>query len=92
MKFSRRECQTLRALLSGKSRKAIAEQLAIRPSTAAAHITYIGYALGLTTRPEITRWCLTHPEALRGGWADRKLHPDDCPCPRPFCSANREAA
>jgi len=72
------------------SHKEIAARLGIALSTETSHMQHVSDVLNLSTRAEITRWCHTFPEALRGEWAPRSLHADDCSCDRPFCRANRD--
>jgi predicted ATPase/DNA-binding CsgD family transcriptional regulator len=54
--LTRREYQIARLVASGRSNKAIAEELSISPTTAARHIANIMAKLGFTSRTQIAAW------------------------------------
>ena len=67
-----RECQVAALVASGRSNKAIAEELFISPATAARHVANILAKLGFSSRAQIAAWAadkqfdLTGPAAANG--------------------------
>ncbi|MDE2102120.1 MAG: response regulator transcription factor [Patescibacteria group bacterium] len=87
IRFSPRKVQILRLVAFTHSDKEIASQLGISIYTVRAYVRNMCDALGLSTRRELARWGMQHPEALRGEPAARRTHEPDPDCLCPFCVA-----
>jgi DNA-binding NarL/FixJ family response regulator len=58
--LSTRELEVLRSLVTGKTNKAIADQLCISEKTVARHISNIFNKLGLSSRAAATAYAYEH--------------------------------
>jgi DNA-binding CsgD family transcriptional regulator len=71
-----RERQVAALVASGRSNRAIADELVISPATAARHVANILAKLGFSSRAQIAAWAtdkrlgLTDPAATRHGLPD----------------------
>jgi DNA-binding CsgD family transcriptional regulator len=70
--------------------KQIAAKLRISPNTVAGHICAMQAALQVQSRCLLMIWGWQHPEALRGEWADPKIHKPGCLCGGPLCKASQQ--
>ncbi len=78
-----------RLIVRGISFKEIATQLKMADATVSSHFGHVALVVGVATRAEIVRWAMTYPEALKGEYVPVDLHPDGCPCERPWCLWDR---
>lgn len=85
--LSPREREVLRLIAFTHADKEISHQLGISVHTVRSHITRMTGRLGLSTRRELARWGMQHPEALRGAPAVRATHDFSADCLCPFCVA-----
>lgn len=85
--LSERQIQVLRLMMAAHPDKEIAARLSMSPATVAGHIRTCCHAIGLSTRMELARWAMQHPEALRGEPASRAMHDATAGCLCPYCVA-----
>ena len=82
---SPRQIDVLRLVTAAHSDKETSARLGISIHTVRQHLRSVSHAVGLSTRGELVRWVMQHPEALRGEAADRELHEARQSCICPYC-------
>jgi DNA-binding NarL/FixJ family response regulator len=85
--LSPRERDVVRLIACAHSDKQIAFALGLSVNTVRSYVREVAGGLGISTRAELTRWAMQHPEARRGELASRATHELDPDCICPFCIA-----
>ncbi len=89
--LSPREAQVLRLVCHAADDRAIARKLKLSPGTVHQYVWRMMQYLNFHRRSELMLWGLQHqPEVFQGLPVEARLHPERCPCDRPFCAGMRQ--
>jgi DNA-binding CsgD family transcriptional regulator len=87
-----RQVTVARLLCRGETDKQIAWAFGLEKGTVSAAVTAMCQLLQVANRGEVSCWILQHPMSLQRIGCLPGLHPMNCPCESPFCTALREEA
>lgn len=86
--LSPREVEVLRLLCYGRTQKEIADAMGVSPHTVNAQLRRIGMGTRIPGR-HLVAWVLQRPKVLERFPVPLPLHPEDCQCDSPYCTAMR---
>ena len=92
---TKRERSVLRLIWSGRSVKAMADELDVSVNTLNQYVLHIRRALGLGSRAELQAWIAQHPNCMIPGQpVERRFHSSlpespDATCPCLWCASLR---
>jgi DNA-binding CsgD family transcriptional regulator len=92
--LSRRENQILRLVCRGMPNIEIAHTLSgrsrpISEATVRTHLNHMFAGAEVNNRGELAAWSLMNPDSFAGFASPPGLHPEECDCHSPHCTAMR---